>query len=381
MEPLFVCPLCGNSEPRYIGYRNGKPYCRKCVSFTGRSARIVQKPCRNVVLDLKYSLTLEQKGLSAELLENYMSGIDSLVYAVCGAGKTELTFALIARAMSLGHQVAFALPRRDVAMELYHRLKDAFTNSKVIAVYGDHSSVLEGDLIVLTTHQLYRYEKYFDLIIMDEIDAFPYKGNDVLEAMFQRALRGHYVLLSATPSDELIQEHKKEGKGLLELRTRFHKKPIPVPQSEVRIRSLFIPYLLKKLYQYRKEKLPCLVFVPSVNLAETLYKKIAMFAPKGNFVHSKKPDRSEVIKDFREGKYLYLITTAVLERGITIKGLQVIVFEADGPIYDRAALVQIAGRAGRKADAPKGEVIFLARERTPAMEEAEREIRYCNSFL
>jgi competence protein ComFA len=101
----------------------------------------------------------------------------------------------------------------------------------------------------------------------------------------------------------------------------------------------------------------------------------------GDYVSSKKADRDGTIQRFKEGKTRFLITTAVMERGITVKGLQVIVYHADDAIYDAAALIQIAGRAGRKADAPDGDVLFLGEKKTCAMEEAENEIRYCNTFL
>ena len=34
----YKCPICGNSDTRYIGIRNGKPYCRKCITFRGQEA-------------------------------------------------------------------------------------------------------------------------------------------------------------------------------------------------------------------------------------------------------------------------------------------------------------------------------------------------------
>lgn len=76
-----------------------------------------------------------------------------------------------------------------------------------------------------------------------------------------------------------------------------------------------------------------------------------------------------------------MVTTAVLERGITVKDLQVVVYRADKTIYDAAALIQIAGRAGRKKDAPEGEVTFLARKETEGIRDAILEIRHCNAFL
>ena len=88
-----------------------------------------------------------------------------------------------------------------------------------------------------------------------------------------------------------------------------------------------------------------------------------------------------MISDFKKGRYSYLVTTAVLERGVTVKDLQVIVYGADNSIYDSAALIQIAGRVGRKKDAPSGEVIFYADRKTEEMEKTVREIEFCNRFL
>ena len=37
-------------------------------------------------------------------------------------------------------------------------------------VCGGHTEVTDGDLIICTTHQLYRYYRAFDLLILDEPD-------------------------------------------------------------------------------------------------------------------------------------------------------------------------------------------------------------------
>ena len=377
----FVCPICGNSDPRYIGHLHGEPYCRKCIAFRGEEAKEGSRLPQNVILDLKYSLSPEQKEISDGVISNYRSGIDTLVYAVCGSGKTEISFGIIAECVAKGKTVGFALPRRDVVVELYLRLKAAFPHNKVVAVYGGHNDEKEGDIIILTTHQLYRYPKYFDLLVMDEIDAFPFKGNDVLISMFRRSLRGHCVMMSATPSEAIRKEFSQKGHAILELHTRFHKKPIPVPI--IWIRPLFLKHfsLLQKLREYETEKKPCFVFVPTISMAKSLFRFLNIFLPKGNYVSSKRKNRPKIIEAFRNGKYSYLVTTAVLERGVTIKGIQVIIFKADSKIYDSAALIQIAGRVGRKVGATSGDVIFLADKATPSMEKAIREIKRSNRFL
>ena len=156
----FVCPICGNKDPSAIGYRNGKPYCRACISFKrGEEIKKEAFPKQaNIFLD--YELSPEQKNLSDRLVLNYQRGKDSLVHAVCGSGKTEISLAVISYAIKCGEKVAFAVPRKDVVIELHNRLKQIFRYNSVIALYGGHHDRVNGDIIVLTTHQLYRYENF-----------------------------------------------------------------------------------------------------------------------------------------------------------------------------------------------------------------------------
>ena len=381
MGTSFVCPRFGNSDPRFLGHKNGEVYCRKCISFRGEEALEKKGSPKNVVLSLDYRLSKEQETLSKQIIENYDKGIDTLVYAVCGSGKTEISYGIIARSMARGLRVGFALPRRDVVIELYYRLKSAFPHNSIVAVYGGNTTRLEGDCIILTTHQLYRYPDYFDLLVMDEIDAFPFKGNDVLIAMYKRSLKGHCVMMSATPSEAVIKEFKTEGHAILELRTRFHKHPIPVPKT-ITVPSIFqLLFVIRRLRVYGKEGKPCLIFVPTVEDAELLFQKLSMFVKGGDYVSSKRRTREAIISKFKKGGYSYLVTTAVLERGVTVKGVQVVVYGADDPIYDSAALIQIAGRVGRKKGAEDGDVFFLAKEESKSMRKAIKEIRFCNTFL
>lgn len=379
---MFVCPRCGNKEEKYIGYKNGEAYCRKCIVFSGEEAKDVPHPPKKAPLSLAYKLSEEQSELSRRIVENFVKGVDTLVYAVCGSGKTEISYGVLAYAISHGLRAGFALPRRDVVIELYWRMMKAFPNNKIVAVYGDHHRRLEGDIVILTTHQLYRYSDYFDLLVMDEIDAFPFKGNDVLIALYKKSLRGHCVLMSATPSKAILKEFHKKNHEVLELMTRFHKKPIPVPKISLSIPLFQTLKIIKKLREYKKEGKPCFVFAPTIVLCESLFEKVSLAVKNGSYVHSERPDKENVIDDFKKGKLDFLITTSVLERGVTIKNLQVLVFHADNKsIYDSSTLIQISGRVGRKMDSPSGEVVFFAQKQTEEMSDAIRKIEHYNTFL
>lgn len=377
----FVCPICGNKDEYAIGVLNNKPYCRRCITFKGENVNETISFNKEAPTFLSYELSDEQKELSNKLILNYCNSIDSLVYAVTGSGKTEICLGIIQYCLNSGLKVGFAVPRRSICYELAARFKNIFRKNSVVSVYGGHHRKLKGDIICLTTHQLFRYDKYFDLLIMDEIDAFPYKGNKVLESLFKRALRGHYVLLTATPSDELIREYQKPGKDLLKLFTRFHRHPLPVPSIEIGNYIKIHYILLKQLKRFFKEDKQVFIFVPTIEISINLYRFIRLFFHKGTYINSKRENNGEIIDNFRNKKYQYLVTTAVLERGVTIKNLQVIVFYADHSIYDKYSLVQIAGRVGRKKDAPEGEVIFIGKTNTDSMERAITDIKTANKAL
>ena len=377
----FICPRCGNQDPKYVGYLNGKPYCRLCIFMKGKEADKNHYAHGAVVLKLGYSLSKDQEKLSKQIVANYKNKIDTLVNAVCGAGKTELIYAVMAYCLSLGKSVAFAVPRRDVVIELSQRIHMVFPNNSIVSVYGGHTEKLNADIVVLTTHQLYRYEKYFDLIILDEIDAFPFKDNKLLRSMFFRAIKGNIVMMSATPSKDVIEFFSKKNKAILELNTRFHKHPLPVPKVVNRIGVFKLPFLIMKMKEYINQNKKVFVFAPTIAKCEFLFRIIKIFVKNGTFVHSKCKDRSKKINSFKKGELDYLVTTAVLERGVTFKDLQVIIYDADNELYNSQTLIQIAGRVGRKIDAPEGEVIFLVNKTTSEINEAISTIKSKNRHL
>ena len=360
---------------------NGKPYCRRCISFRGEEVEHRPSYPKKAPIHLEYELSPEQKELSDKLVKNYKRGIDSLVYAVCGSGKTEICLEIIKQCIQNKLTVGFAVPRRSVCVELKNRFQSIFTKNYVVAVYGGHHDVINGDIICLTTHQLFRYKAYFDLLIMDEIDAFPYKGNDVLEQMFINSVRGHHVLLSATPSKSLVKEYQRPGKDLLRLAVRFHRHPLPVPKVITGSAVKLYYKLFISIRKFLKDNKQVFVFVPTVDYSKKMAFILYIFFKKGTYINSKRKNNDLLIDDFRNKKYMYLVTTAVLERGVTIRDLQVIVFQADHNIYDSAALIQIAGRAGRKKDAPEGEVIFFAKRNNAEIQDAIADINANNKIL
>ena len=91
------------------------------------------------------------------------------------------------------------------------------------------------------------------------------------------------------------------------------------------------------------------------------------------------PNRKEKVLLLREEKVPGLVTTTILERGITIKNVQVAVIGAENKIFEANALIQIAGRVGRNKDYPSGDIVFFHHGITTEMDHAIRQIRKYNT--
>ena len=79
-----------------------------------------------------------------------------------------------------------------------------------------------------------------------------------------------------------------------------------------------------------------------------------------------------------EQKYLFLVTTSILERGVTFPGIDVMILGADDEVFSASALIQMAGRAGRAKERPTGTVCFFVGAMSQRVREALRQIAYMN---
>lgn len=370
----YRCPICGNTNPIYIGYFKNTPYCRRCLKFIAKQEVENITFNNETVLNLNYELTQKQVAISNQIINNFKVRKNTLIHAVCGAGKTELTFKLIEYCLKNNLKVGFSIPRKDVVIELYNRLKDVFINSKVICLHGGNTNDLEGELTVLTTHQLYRYKKYFDLLILDEIDAFPFKNNQVLHSFLNRSLKGNLLLMTATISDYEKEKFRNNKFEIIELYQRFHGYKMPVPKIVLKTGIFKLLYLLKKVKEFVDNKKPLLIFVGYIKDSINLFTFINIFVKGGAYLNSKVEKRENIINEFKRGELKYIVTTSVLERGVTLSNLQVIVYDSYKNVFDSQTLIQISGRVGRKKEFPNGEIIFLSYKKTKDMENAIKTI-------
>ena len=399
----IVCNRCGNQNveefavgPCIICQKNCY-YCLRCLNMGKVKECCVlvaieeKTPAfspHSVQLYYKHQMSKEQEKLSQELVK--VTDKEHLVWAVTGAGKTEMIFELMKSVLEEGGRVGLAAPRIDVCNELAPRIKEAFPLEEVAVLHGlTEESYKRTPITIATTHQMLRFYHAFDVLIVDEVDAFPYSNSDMLQFAVHRAVKptGRLVFMTATPSKlELYKiQHQQLSYSLLP--ARFHRNPLVVPIfKELRNwdRALEKKKIPQELYLWMKkrldEKTPFLVFVSTISQIPTVEEMMRRAFPNGRFssVSSQEEQRQERIQQMRDGKLDFLITTTILERGVTFYGIDVAVTEAQEEIFTREVLVQIAGRAGRSVDHPGGEVVYFYEGISRAMKQAKKEIESLN---
>ncbi|WP_330217560.1 DEAD/DEAH box helicase family protein [Planococcus halocryophilus] len=240
-------------------------YCRHCIKM-GRISSCTElitwalptpQTLQSHSFNWTGNLTPLQQRASQEVQKSVSQKNDHLIYAVCGAGKTELLFSPIFEALKKGMRVCLAAPRTDVVLELTPRLRAAFPNTIIHSLYGNAPEENGfAQLVIATTHQLYRFENAFDVMIVDEADAFPYSYDMALKRAVVKAKKKEapIVYVSATPSTELLKQVAHVSK----IFKRFHGYPLPIPkfQSLWRYDKAFAKgQLPKKLTAWIDEKI------------------------------------------------------------------------------------------------------------------------------
>ena len=224
-----------------------------------------------------------------------------------------------------------------------------------------------SSFVICTIHQLYRFYRSFDLLVIDEIDAFPYSGDAGLAHAVQTAIKsdGRFIYLSATPDEKLLKEIKQTF-DIHKLALRFHRRLLPEPVlvfmnnwrqkcgNKKKINSL-----VRIIQQLIKEN-HILLFCPSITMMHRLKVTLQEAFPEYEItdVSSQDDQRAKKVQKMREATYEILLTTMILERGVTFERISVIVLGADHPVFTKSSLVQIAGRADRKGPYTNSRVYF-----------------------
>lgn len=397
------CERCGNTATNLFAKfpcakcQKECTYCRNCImmgrvstctplyQWTGPAPtiRIEESP-----LQWDGTLSPGQQTASEKVKTAIQTKSDLLVWAVCGAGKTEILFEGVNEALKQNMRVCIATPRTDVVLELAPRLQKVFPAIQVATLYGgSEDRHLFSPLTIATTHQLFRFYEAFDAIIVDEVDAFPYSYDHTLQWAVKKSAKSSAakIYLTATPNEKWQLECKTGKRPFITIPARFHRYPLPVPAFKwcgnwkKSFEKGIIPAPIEKWTKERIQRgKQALIFLPNIKLMEKTAPYFRKLHPNIESVHAEDPNRKAKVERMRKKVTQILLTTTILERGVTFPNIDVAVVGAEDGIFTEAALVQISGRVGRSSQHPTGNITFFHHGRTRAMNKAYNHIIQMN---
>lgn len=399
----YSCKRCGNENQQLFARfpcarcNEECTYCRNCIMM-GRisectplitwSGPELNQDSTEIALQWSGMLSSGQQEASDKMVQIIENKSELLIWAVCGAGKTEILFKGMEKAMQQNQRVCIATPRTDVVLELAPRLQEVFPEIKVLPVYGGSEDRHHySPLTISTTHQLFRFQKAFDLVILDEMDAFPYSVDKSLQYAVQKARKevSTLIYLTATPDKSWQEKCRQKKIPFVTIPARFHQFPLPVPNFqwcgnwEKGLKKDKLPVTLHNWIKERvPQNKPILIFVPKIHYMEKVKMLLKPIVGRIETVHAEDPVRKEKVQKMRDKEVDILITTTILERGVTFPNVDVAILGAENQIFTESALVQIAGRVGRKKEFPDGTITFFHYGKTNSMVSARKQIMESN---
>ncbi|WP_086444770.1 DEAD/DEAH box helicase [Candidatus Enterococcus lemimoniae] len=398
-ENKIQCLRCGQIQLKFtVQLVNQCYYCPECIQLgrvdTGQQFYHLPEPDsgkRKVSFAWEGQLTIGQQQVSDELVASVKKAESRMIWAVTGAGKTEMLFKSIHYSLECGYRVGVASPRVDVCLELFPRIQAVFPDEGALLLHGKmEESYRYTKLLICTTHQLLRFYQAFDVLIIDEVDAFPFVDNPLLQYGVKQAVKpkSSLIYLTATPTEALTKKTNQNELKTSILPARYHRRVLPVPKMKwcyrwhEKIKQGVSPKSFENTIRMLISKNDVLIFCPTITLMNQLEKAVEKSFPETPLasVHSQDSQRLEKVLKMRNKEYRILMTSTILERGVTFDGVSVIVLGANHTVFATSALVQIAGRVDRRKEYTAGEVWFLHDGCTKAMKEAVKQIKKMNTL-
>lgn len=339
--------------------------------------------------------TIQQKVFSVA-----MSGRDVCGIAQTGTGKTFAYLLPILRQWTFSKdrfpQVLVVVPTRELVVQVTDAVKQLakYTNLVATGVFGGVNMKPQADAIVNGTdivvgtpgrmmdliYNGFLKTKAVKKLVIDEMDEMLNLGFRVqLDNLFDLLpAKRQNLLFSATITDDveaLMDTYFNSP-------VRIEAAPVGTPLENIEQRAYHVPNfntkvnLLQLLLEEHEEMDKVLVFVSTKGFADELFERMsAVFPEKAGVIHSNKEQnyRFNVVKQFQEGNFRFIIATDIVARGIDIAGVSHVV-NFDIPDVPENYIHRI-GRTGR-ADEKGIAISFVTEKEQADLEKIETLMNY-----
>lgn len=311
---------------------------------------------RDLLRSVPFTLTDEQIAGIEHLIESFSKPVTSttLINADVGMGKSIIYQVAIASVVRAGGRVAVLLPNERLAQQAYQEIYAYWPELNAIQVNKKCANDLTNENFLIGTTALhFRDVGHLDVCVTDEQHRFSVEQRRNLSND-----RTHVVELSATPIPRTQAMLIYGSVNVIRLTKRHCVQDIQtkvVPYEQARQMVDHVVGLMAEgsrllivcpRKDQREDEDEMEYSIPSVHQVAEKWERL--FPGEVRVVHSETPDEiaTQNLEDINSGKAHILVSTTVIEVGITLKDLRaLIVVHAER--FGMAQLHQLRGRLSR----------------------------------
>lgn len=321
---------------------------------------------------LPFALTAAQQRALEEISSDLTSGVQMsrLLQGDVGSGKTVVAVAAMLQAIDSGFQTAFMAPTEILAEQHFANLKQYLEPLGVaphLLIGGQRKAWREevlADLaegrcaVVVGTHAIIQERVQFQnlgLAVIDEQHRF---GVEQRATMFEKGVRPHVLLMTATPIPRSLAMTLYGDLDVTLMRERpAGRKPIETRLYAEAQREEAYAFIKGQLREGRQAYVvyPLVEESEKMDLkdAETGFRRLTQhFRPyRVDLVHGRMLpyEKDEAMQRFKSGQTDILVATTVIEVGVDVANASVMMVE-HAERFGLSQLHQLRGRVGRGAE-------------------------------
>ena len=334
---------------------------------------------------LHYELTDQQKKVLNEIYLDLKSEhpMNRILLADVGSGKTLVALVSVYMVFMSGYQSAFIAPTTILATQHYYEALKVFKDCELrvelltSATHPKEREAILEDLrkgkidLLIGTHSIFQEDvsyKNLGFIIIDEQQRFGVKQRKLLKE------KGEYVdslMLSATPIPRTLAQSLYSS---LDISTIDKPLPFKKPIQSTYLQSKSLKPYLPQMIELLEKNQQVYIVTPLVEDNENENASaIDIYQNMSNYFKDKykvgllyggmKPhDKDQVMIDFAQGNYDILVSTSVIEVGVSVPNANcMIIYDAER--FGLSQLHQLRGRVGRGQE--QGYCLFLSNSDDP----------------
>lgn len=310
----------------------------------------------SLLKSIPFGLTEEQEAGIKHLVNAFSKPYTSttLINGDVGMGKSIIYQVAVVAAYKAGARVAILLPNERLALQAYEELVTMWPDVPVLLVGKKTQKDLTNEnILVGTTALLFREIGHLDICVVDEQHRF-----SVEQRKFLANDKTHLIELSATPIPRTQAMLSYGSVNVIKLTKRHCVQDINTyivnregaKEMVKHVKELVNSGSSLLIVCPRKEQKIDLEddIYPMPSVQEVAVKWEKLFPGKVRIMHSDTPDAEakQSLDDIKEGRASVMVSTTVLEVGLTINGLRALII-VHAERFGVAQLHQLRGRLSR----------------------------------